>query len=116
MSEPRHAPGTWSTDHSENCKPDYAGTVGYHCGHVIRNDIPAPHKPGDLVGWEIARVSGGGGYHLHNANLISAAPDLLEALSEVMAQYDSFIGYEDGLEDSTILKARAAIAKAEGRA
>jgi hypothetical protein len=44
----------------------------------------------------------------YNANLISAAPELLDALIDILYDYDSF----DSMSDSSEIKARAAIAKA----
>lgn len=45
-----------------------------------------------------------------NAALIAAAPDLLEALKELVAELDSMACNEE--EPSTVTRARAAIAKA----
>ena len=52
-----------------------------------------------------------------NANLISAAPDMLAALTLLIEQYDSFDEFTmgGGLTNEPFLMARAAIAKAEGR-
>lgn len=61
-----------------------------------------------------------------DASLIAAAPELLEALKSLIREHDSvFEGREDGAQDSyynahpgraiAYQKARAAIAKAEGR-
>lgn len=50
-----------------------------------------------------------------NASLIAAAPDLLEALTTIICEMDQWTGWNDnGFEDETIPKARAAIAKALG--
>ena len=54
--------------------------------------------------------------HEANAHLIAAAPDLLEALDRMIAEYDLWGGYnDDGFKSGTILSARAAIAKAKGQ-
>ena len=51
-----------------------------------------------------------------NARLIAAAPDMLEALRLLLAQYDSADDFIMGgnLTNKPFLMARAAIAKAEG--
>ena len=46
-----------------------------------------------------------------NARLIAAAPDLLEALGEILRAYTTLMGDD---EDETMCKARAAIKKARG--
>lgn len=48
-----------------------------------------------------------------NAALISAAPDLLQALQEIMCRAEEWINMN--LDDQVGDKARAAIAKAEGK-
>jgi hypothetical protein len=92
-------------------------TATYHSGHIIRNDKPGPHSPGDTVGWEIARVSGGGGNHLDNARLISAAPELFEALKALIDCYGSGGTAEQFVrrieEYGFVNDARKAIARAE---
>lgn len=50
-----------------------------------------------------------------NANLIAAAPDLLEALVQAVRELDYMKKYDDCLACPFEEKARAAIAKAEGR-
>jgi hypothetical protein len=50
-----------------------------------------------------------------NMRLVAAAPELLEALTRILTEYDSWKGYnDDGFEDETEELARAAIAKALG--
>lgn len=48
-----------------------------------------------------------------NARLIAAAPELLEALQEMMSRYGS---KNSGFDNEETAKARAAIAKAKGEA
>lgn len=61
-------------------------------------------------GWFVAVAcdSAGDGDTEANAHLISAAPDMLEALEDMLTSYDADIGHE------SCLKARAAIKKARG--
>lgn len=57
----------------------------------------------------------GGGYSA-NARLIAAAPDLLAALVDMVEQFGHYCEHtEDEKEIQTLIMARAAISKAEGR-
>ena len=99
MSETKHTPGPWRvaprSDYPEHADINVdAGTRGYValCG-----------KAGD----EEAEA---------NARLIAAAPELLEALREVVACYVVRInGKVDVRRAAALDRARAAIAMAEGR-
>jgi len=56
----------------------------------------------------------------NNAFLIAAAPDLYEALSDLLAALDAYVGWRNTAaheprETAAENKARAALAKAEGR-
>ena len=51
-----------------------------------------------------------------NARLISAAPDLLEALIELVQEFDITLGNRGNPDTTEIRRARAAIAKAIGEA
>lgn len=62
--------------------------------------------------WEIAHIRFDCDGSEANARLISAAPDLLEALSEMVSMMDS--GEEHGTGSQWHTKAKAAIAKAKG--
>lgn len=55
-------------------------------------------------------ASCGGQRREENANLIAAAPELLEALQDMVESYQ----WEASMENPSLLKARAAIAKALG--
>lgn len=48
-----------------------------------------------------------------NARLIAAAPDLLEALKDIISKFDE-MNIEKNFESRRIFKAKQAIAKAEG--
>jgi hypothetical protein len=97
----KHTPGPWSFyDDSNN-------------GKTNRVEIVA-------IGKTVARI-----YHsvpaedLPNARLIAAAPELLEALNAMINHYTSLInsgdaGNWDPEEESEVIAARAAIAKAQG--
>lgn len=91
-----HTPGPWVTD------PE---------GH-----IRAPY-PNHAPGISIARMTCFGAHDVHmaigaNAALISAAPDLLAALEELLA--DKYLS--DPINADRMANARAAIAKAKGGA
>lgn len=95
-----HTPGPWSVDVGESSGPGMGSDV-------VRVDV----MKGDR------RVAGvtvrPGSKALSNARLIAAAPDLLEALSELCDIVHGLI--EDGaphVDSFTLQPARAAIAKA----
>lgn len=85
-----HTPGPWETSHD--------GHGGIYVGD----------KNGRQVGFVSLRSE-----QEANARLIAAAPELLEALRDLLADYDGSI--EPG-ESALIDKARAAIAKVKGGA
>lgn len=72
----------------------------------------------DLTGRDVAWPSRGRGYPaMANARLIAAAPELLDALRDVVSYYVVRIGGKvDTRRAAALDRARAAIAKAEGRA
>jgi hypothetical protein len=88
----KHTPGPWVAVSRTNA-------------HI---DIEAPKQHG-YVARHVA--STGHGNHEANARLITAAPELLEALRELLSET------EDGIATCplTRIRARAAIEKAEGR-
>jgi hypothetical protein len=76
----------------------------------IYNEIKALSKRGKT--WVITRITAARVGHDEaraNANLIAAAPDLLEALEDIIASQSAIL-------DELTAKARAAIAKAKGDA
>lgn len=83
---PKTTPGPWS----------------HRNGRIFQTDRP------ELTIANVAR-SFDGDYSPSNGDLLAAAPELLEALKEIMADMDSNFG--TGYDYN---KARAAIAKAEG--
>lgn len=114
MSETRFTPGPWAIDPK----------VHVSAGHG-EFDIIAPD--GDDDPWNIARTFGGIGEDGEsepkaNAHLIAAAPELYEALENVLSD---IVDYErannlspaPGREDcwQSVTNARAALAKAAGR-
>jgi hypothetical protein len=92
MSEVKHTPGPWVSEYRQS-----------HTGQVAVCN-------GDGEGyWEVWTQNWGGGINQEaNARLISAAPDLLEALEEI-------VSHDAWASDAPILaSAKAAIAKAKG--
>lgn len=112
MTEAKHTPGPW-----------FVGYNGLDVG-CINAKIGGHAKLFDIRGWGYLTGGGHGALGLSNddavriqsanANLIAAAPDLLEALYRLMRECEM-----EGLEsragfDCWIGNARAAIAKANG--
>ena len=89
----KHTPGPWI--HTEDDDNYHAVTAG--CGYHVNSDDD---------GFEIA-----GCISKANAMLIAAAPDLLDALSEIINDGGKFV-----MTHELHRKARAAIAKARGEA
>ena len=92
----KHTPGPWMLDHPIGLVLDAAGAAIQTAGANCLND------------------DDGSGYA--NARLIAAAPDLLQALKETLAYWDS-CGFSDCEPDCECIvqSVQAAIAKAEGR-
>ncbi len=93
MQEAKHTPGPWATDskgievfRDTELGPD---TVAQVVGHLMRDE----------------------GVNVANARLIAAAPELLEALQEVLYEHGGFATSYP----AAVKKARAVIAKATGR-
>ena len=95
MTETKHTPGPWKTR-----KGFFSDAVEiYKPKHLMKPFIPT----------EIAIIRSEGPEGEANARLISAAPELLEALQ-------AFVKYADDVNDDSpeFDRARAAIAKATG--
>lgn len=74
---------------------------------------------GDRGRWiAIAETVPATGKELANARLLAASPELLEALSDALADFDNWAAHEDNYQHEHLVawaeKARAAIAKAKG--
>lgn len=84
--------------------------------HIAQAD---PHLPpyvvSDVTGIVVCDLVGPPDRTEANATLISAAPDLLAALDDLMAQFVEVYRGDGWVTDSSYLKACEAIAKAEGR-
>lgn len=96
----RHTPGPW--DFTWQIQPNGCPTVG-HKGLMV---CMVAHSAKQEDQRETAFA---------NAALISAAPDLLEALQAMVAEYGQ-LGAQDLDYSDEVLAARAAIAKATGGA
>ncbi|EMC7877748.1 hypothetical protein VLI38_003417 [Enterobacter roggenkampii] len=82
----------------------FKGTPGEW--HVMRGDVL------DKNGRMVALIEGfcSGESEIYDAKLIAAAPDLLEALQNMVTAYE----YEASIDNPALLAARAAISKALG--
>ena len=98
----KHTKGPWQASLTipENDSP-YWAIIGTPNG--LEDEFP--HK-----GAFIGKITGKRERQEHNARLIAAAPDLLEALEKVIDYHVTGI---NPLSDAAILSARAAIAKAK---
>ena len=97
MSNAKYTPGPWVAK---------AGLSNW--------DITTPYGQTSLI---IARINTHRVEQAHNARLIAAAPELLEALKALMGHDDKMqvaIGGNPRYVDAFMERARAAIAKAEG--
>lgn len=95
----KHTPGPWQYRRSSTSSTDY---------YEI---IPA----GELGGWKDGRyLSVSGAIDEHDARLIAAAPDLLEAAEAIVARWDSPLWKDQPHTGTFIDQLRAAIAKAKG--
>jgi hypothetical protein len=103
----KHTPGPWK----------------YEANYFNRPKDNNKEKSGTIIsldGWNVAEIWKDFGDHSEstaNAHLIAAAPELLEALYDCaasLAMYKKAAG-EDIAKSTTLLKASAAIQRAEGR-
>ena len=94
MKKQQHTPGPW--------RVTYDGTA-YFVQEHLKTEVLSVDEHGNPCEWSKERED--------NARLISAAPELLEALEEIVSAADG-----DGWNqlDGNLRKARAAIAKATG--
>ena len=102
MSESKHTPGPWSIG-------NLASYDGY-TGQPYRNVWARQGEAATVIARAIRRHGETNDVDA-NAALIAAAPELLEALEEIMKQTDQRSNY---LIDHVYLIAAAAIAKAKG--
>jgi hypothetical protein len=91
----------------------------YEGGHVMTRHTPGPwNAEGKAIcgdGVVVAHTTMRGGQDwLANARLIAAAPDLLEALREILTLTERLAAGTRDETDERIGSARAAIEKAEG--
>ena len=98
MSKSKFTPGPWIVvrDHWDinvQCKASVSG-------------LPFAVTPICIIEQE-------GEYGLFDARLIAAAPDMYEALNEMLSSFDPYNCKGDFFHHAAIMKARAAIAKAE---
>lgn len=91
-------PGPWTIRE----RPAFVIEADGHVGPILEMRSPL-----DLPAWDpVAQAT-----RQANARLIAAAPELLEALNEMLSKYDFGEDFPDG---HPIVKARAVISKARG--
>ncbi len=106
MTKAKHTPGPWVIGTSEGRVLSRWDGIGYW---EIANATVTDFR-GDS-----GEVYFAGGAQEANARLIAAAPDLLEALEAMVADWGKLASVVKPLgEESSLRKARAAIAKAKG--
>ena len=117
----KHTPGPWLTEKVVAGKPPDRG-VGIIAvdPEISRTEIRTPTR--GIVAWACGRVGQPSAETLANAHLISAAPEMLVALKAIVAADDAAMAElgQIGMEVSASTRAhteraRAAIAKAEGK-
>lgn len=92
-----------------------APTPGPWMGYATESGCDIHRRLSLGKGERIAHVIGDVPGFLGNANLIAAAPDLLAAARDFVALYDSVTDLVSAEIKAKVERARAAIAKAEGR-
>lgn len=98
----KHTPGPWEVSSGDNYEVR-SPLMPKEFPHLFKND-----STGDFVAY-IGNHADDFGWA--NANLIAAAPDLLEALEKLLDVYDAF----DMPIGPTVILARAAVEKAKGK-
>lgn len=102
----KHTPGPWVVDIGSyiGCTDEHYHSITAGCGYHVGNQDD---------GFELS-----GCMSAANAHLIAAAPELLEALSDALIDFDNWAAHEDNHPHEHLVawaeKARAAIAKAKG--
>jgi len=119
----KHTPGPWAWETYDtyegeslayaDCLTSMSGPVG--CDHT--DGVPFAPRTGELLMFADEEESSGPCIRVSpgDARLIAAAPDLLEALREVMAEFVGSAMRRTAKGGAVADKARAAIAKAEGK-
>lgn len=114
MSEAKHTPGPWSVFIDDSGDQWTGWPLSIYAENeedktVVRTGGQWPYE-WDAATSQVEAVA--------NAHLIAAAPELLEALKEMLAEKDDYMRRNklgDPLRETVSKMARAAIAKAEGR-
>lgn len=91
--------------------------VEYRPKKNLSRDAVISHS-GHFITTEVGASSFKGNEHKANARLIAAAPELLEALEDILYRFCDCIAQGNGEMDDdapAVAKARAALAKATGR-
>lgn len=115
MSEVKHTPGPWEFGFGDGVYGPRAAPTCYLDGNGF---LQIPIRVGkNPVAWILS--SRPDGHEDADARLIAAAPELLEALRELLDEHVRTLPYaygtDDDPEDSAIVRfGRAAIAKATG--
>ena len=107
MSTAAHTPGPWRLDQSGNVHLD----EHYHCidgGCRWHDETGEQRKPGFLITGFMSAA---------DARLMTAAPELLAALQQLLPHYRTAVKlYDPNTDDAFTVAARIAIAKATGGA
>lgn len=113
MSEQKHTPGPWEVSGATH--------IWSPTAHANVASVSEPRGEGSDVGYQpLKRNSPDFEEACANARLIAAAPDLLEALSDVLDAYEYALQYKGDYftekhgDALVVEQARAAIKKAKG--
>lgn len=104
MIEQKHTPGEWTHE-------PHGDTIALYAGRA--------HGMNGRHGLRLMNLDDGDNNFEANARLISAAPDMLEALEQFVEEYVEMInsgdcGFWDPEKEDKVIKARAALSKAKG--